>query len=149
MTVCEYFNDDLSKVDVGILGTDISVSALEKAVRGVYPPDRVASVPLSYRYKYFEFLGKDGWAVSPVVRELVLFRRLNLIREDYPFKGTFQAIFCRNVMIYFDSETRKGLIQRLHRYTDPGGYLFVGHSESVDRGMGLYQHVGSAVYQRL
>ena len=78
----------------------------------------------------------------------MLFKRLNLMRESYPFKGKFHVIFCRNVMIYFDPPTRKALIARFHRYLYDDGYLFIGHSETLGRNHELYTYVRPTVYRR-
>ncbi|MEW6771587.1 MAG: protein-glutamate O-methyltransferase CheR [Bacillota bacterium] len=149
MVISDFFDDNLSGIDVGILATDISVSALEKAVQGVYPTEQLAGVPPLYRQRYFDPLGKGNWAVKEELKRMVLFRRLNLMRSEYPFKGRFQVIFCRNVMIYFDNPTKKAVVERLYRYTEPGGYLFIGHSETLDQSAGLYRYVRPAVYQKV
>jgi chemotaxis protein methyltransferase CheR len=70
------------------------------------------------------------------------------MREDYPFKGKFQIIFCRNVMIYFDTPTRNALVQRFHRFLEPGGYLFIGHSESLGRMNCPFRYVKPAIYRK-
>lgn len=149
MILSDYFSDDISKINIGILATDISVSALEKAKTGVYPPDKLSQIPPVYRQRHFRPLNDGSWEVKQSLREMVLFRRLNLIRPDYPFKGLFQAVFCRNVMIYFDQATQQALVKRFHRYTEPGGYLFIGHSETISRSSGLYRYIQPSVYQRV
>ncbi|MEW6182067.1 MAG: protein-glutamate O-methyltransferase CheR [Bacillota bacterium] len=145
----DYFADDFSGVEVGILATDISVSALQKAKEGEYPAERMSQVPLEYKQKYFSPLKNGNWVVKKNLKDIVLFRRLNLMRKDYPFKGRFQAIFCRNVMIYFDNTVRQELIKRFHRYIEPEGYLFIGQSESLDRSNGLFKYVKPSVYQKV
>lgn len=149
MVIGEYFRNNAVDADIGILATDISVSALEKGADGVYPEERMSQVPLIYRQRYFNRL-KDGvWAAKKELKEMVLFRRLNLIQQEYPFKGRFQVVFCRNVMIYFDKETQNSLINRFYRYTEPGGYLFIGHSETLDRSASSYRFIHPSVYQRM
>jgi chemotaxis protein methyltransferase CheR len=148
MVISEYFKSSIGDVDVGILATDISVSALEKAAAGIYPAERMELVPLAYRQKYFKSLKGGCWEVKSNLKDMVLFRRLNLIQQNFPFKGFFQLILCRNVMIYFDKETQQGLIGRFHRYTEPNGFLFIGHSETLDRSMGLYKYVMPSIYQK-
>lgn len=149
MVIREYIRNNAIDLDIGILATDISVSALEKGVAGIYPEDRMSKVPPVYRQRYFNHLKDGSWEVKEDLKEMVLFRRLNLIRREYPFKGHFQVIFCRNVMIYFDKETQQSLITRFHRYTEPNGYLFIGHSETLDRSSGLYKYIHPSVYQRV
>jgi chemotaxis protein methyltransferase CheR len=79
---------------------------------------------------------------------MVVFRRLNLINNTYPFKGLFDIIFCRNVMIYFDEVTRQGLVERFYNFTKNEGHLFIGHSESLNRSNTLYSYIKPAIYQK-
>ncbi|MFA5384374.1 MAG: protein-glutamate O-methyltransferase [Eubacteriales bacterium] len=132
-----------------ILATDISVSSLDKAIRGTYAKEQLETVPPSYRQKYFVSAGDGVWTIHQKLKNKVLFRRLNLIQDSYPFKGKFDVIFCRNVMIYFDSPTRRALLERFHRYLEPDGYLFTGHTETVDRSLGIFRYVKPAVYQKI
>jgi len=148
MLMSEYFGNEVEMMDIGILATDISLNALEKAATGVYSSEKIDQVPPVYLKKYFSPLEGGNWAVKQNLKNMVTFRRLNLIRPDYPFRGLFQVIFCRNVMIYFDRPTQTALIERFYRYTEPGGYLFIGHSETIDRSPGLYQYLRPSVYQR-
>ncbi len=117
-----------------IFATDISTRALAKAQRAVYPVERFDLLPPEFR-KRFLLLGEGQWKgwfkVKPEILRTVEFRRLNLI-EPLPSMPPFHVIFCRNVMIYFDRKTQAGLINRLAKFLEPGGYLFVGHSESLN-----------------
>lgn len=149
MVICEYFGHELSNLDIGILATDISDSALKEASAGVYPAERMSQLPLVYRQRYFSPLKDGSWVVKKSLKDLVLYRRLNLMRQEYPFKGRFQVIFCRNVMIYFDKATQQALVERFHRYLEPGGFLFIGHSESIDRSTGLFKYVKPSIYQKI
>ncbi|MEW6171652.1 MAG: protein-glutamate O-methyltransferase CheR [Bacillota bacterium] len=149
MITSDYFGDDFSGIEVGILATDISVSALQKAEEGEYPAEKMSQVPVEFRQRYFTPLKNGNWAVKKNLKDIVLFRRLNLMRNEYPFKGRFQAIFCRNVMIYFDNAVRQELIKRFHRYIEPGGYLFIGQSESLDRSSGVFKYVKPSIYQKV
>lgn len=149
MVISEFFKSRTSSKDIGVLATDISVTALEKAAAGIYPAESLEMVPPVYRQKYFKSLKDGSWEVKPELKKMVLFRMLNLIRPDFPFKGLFQLIICRNVMIYFDKATQRDLISRFHRYTEPGGYLFIGHSETMDRSSGLYKYIKPSIYQKL
>jgi len=113
-----------------ILATDISTRALEASRRAVYTADRFDHVPAAWKQR---FLLKDvpgRFRISPEVAQTVEFRRLNLI-EPFPFRDAFHFIFCRNVMIYFDRTTQTALVNKLAGHLEPGGYLFVGHSESL------------------
>lgn len=148
MVLQEFFGASLADFDIGILATDISTTVLEKAVAGIYGSGQLSLVPPRYRQKYFAPVGDGVWSVRDSLKKMILFRRLNLMRQDYPFKGRFQAVFCRNVMIYFDEATRRELVSRFHRYIDPGGHLFIGHSESLGRSDSRFEFVRPAVYRK-
>jgi chemotaxis protein methyltransferase CheR len=130
------------------LATDLSLKALRHAASGVYTSEQVKRVPLDLRQRYFRSRGSGGWAVAPEVRAEVLFRKFNLMTARYPFKKPFHVIFCRNVMIYFDATTRRRLVSALYQATAPGGYLFIGHAETIAPDAGGYQQVRPAVYRR-
>jgi chemotaxis protein methyltransferase CheR len=149
MIICNFMGQKMSALDAGVLATDISVTALEKASQGVYSDAEMTHVEPDVRRRYFMQLGEGRWSVKQCLKDLVLFRRLNLMRQSYPFKGKFHGIFCRNVMIYFDAPTRKALLERYHNYLEPGGYLFVGHSESLERSNGLFKYISPALYQKI
>lgn len=149
MVIKEFSGKGASGMDTDILATDISVSVLEEAKAGAYTADKIARVPPLFRQKYFNCLKDGRWEVKESLKDMIVFRRLNLIRREYPFKGLFDVIFCRNVMIYFDKATRHALIERFHRYTEAGGYLFVGHSETFGRSNDLYRFVIPSVYQKI
>ncbi len=148
MLLLEYFGREASFWDLGILATDISTHALDKAMAGVYYPENVNKLPTKLKSKYFKQVAGGNWAVTDKIKSMVLYRKLNLMREEYPFKSKFQSIFCRNVMIYFDKPTRKALVDRFARYTDNTGYLFIGHSETLGRDDLSYRYIRPAVYQK-
>jgi chemotaxis protein methyltransferase CheR len=118
----------------GVLGTDISTRVLKKAEQAIYRQERLKLPSPELLRRYFQ-KGVGTWdghfRVKHALRERVEFRHLNLIEWPYPFRESFQAIFCRNVMIYFDRGTQEQLIPRLVEQLAPGGVLFVGHSESL------------------
>jgi chemotaxis protein methyltransferase CheR len=143
----EFFRSEYNLWDAGVLGTDISAKALNNAAAGVYPYENVKNVPV-YAQHYFKKSHDDKWAVSPEIKKEVTFRRFNLMNKTFPFKKLFHAIFCRNVMIYFDQTTRNGLIKKFYNSLEPGGYLFIGHSESLGRDQALFQYIMPAVYRR-
>jgi chemotaxis protein methyltransferase CheR len=119
--------------DWRITASDISTKALTQAAQGIYPEGRLESLPLEWRRKYLQ-KGQKNWEghyrVKPQLMDRVLFRQINLL-GDYGFRETFEVIFCRNVMIYFDRPTQEQLVQRLAQFLVPGGYLLIGHSESL------------------
>jgi chemotaxis protein methyltransferase CheR len=144
----ELLGPELKNWDIGILATDVSISALEKASAGIYIEENVKHLPAVLKNKYFRNQRNGTYEVIPELKKMITHRKLNLIRPSYPFKGTFQFILCRNVMIYFDRPTRDALVARYHRYTDPNGYLFIGHSETLGRNNELYTYVKPAVYRK-
>ena len=148
MLIMEYLGNEYSSWDAGILATDISDRALTVARRGVYSSDRVDKLPEHLRRKYFSSIGNGEMAISDKVKKEVTYRRFNLMNTTFPFKKPFQAIFCRNVMIYFDQPTREALVNRYHQHTEPGGYLFIGHSETLGRSQSLYKYLKPALYRK-
>jgi chemotaxis protein methyltransferase CheR len=136
--------------DVRILATDIDTDVLGKGARGEFATSAIDEVPKQYQSFFSDRTG-HGTAEKIVmdedVRALIAFRRLNLM-HDWPFHGLFDAIFCRNVMIYFDAPTKANLIERFTRQLKPGGWLYIGHSESL---IGLHQGLdlaGRTTYRR-
>lgn len=137
--------------DYKILGTDISTAALDRGRKATYTEERVAPVPSAYLKKYF-LRSKDKEAklvrVKSLLRSKVIFHRLNLMSEDFGIQDRFEVIFCRNVIIYFDRPTQAVLLRKLYDYLRPGGYLFLGHSETL-AGMGLpLVSIAPTIYRR-
>ncbi|MGD0732839.1 MAG: protein-glutamate O-methyltransferase [Terracidiphilus sp.] len=135
-----------------ILATDISTTVLAKAELGVYSQDIAAPVPPALRRKYFmrsREPGSDRLRVVPELRRLVEFRRLNFIDADYGIAEKADAIFCRNVIIYFDRPTQERILRKLTHHLVPGGYLFVGHSETLHDMDLPVTPVAPALYRRL
>lgn len=149
MLMLETFGADYGALKPLLLATDISAHALRTAMRGVYGLDRLERMPDKLRSKYFERGPEPGtFQVVDKVRSQVVFRRHNLMDTTFPFKKPFDAVFCRNVMIYFDRPTRDGLVGRFHRHTIPGGYLLIGHSETLGHDHDHYGYVMPACYRR-
>ena len=149
MTLTKAFG---SSAAIQILATDLDTSVLDTASRGVYPMARVESLP--DEWKRLGFLrGKgqnlDQVRIRPELRKLITFTQMNLLDAQWPLEGgPFQAIFCRNVMIYFDKPTQRELLRRYHGLLEPDGLLFVGHSESLlDNSLG-FQSLGQTIYRR-
>jgi chemotaxis protein methyltransferase CheR len=134
-----------------IEATDISHKILQRARVGVYREDAVAKVPAPQLKSHFQkgFGPQEGnYRVKPHVQECVTFRQLNLLEGALPFNEPFQLIFCRNVMIYFDRPTQEELVAKLTRQLVPGGYLFVGHSESLSGVKHPLETIKPAIYRR-
>lgn len=139
---------DLERHDIRILATDIDTEVLGRGARGEYPANSVDDIPRNYQ-EYFQSLdgNSDTLVIDRQARALVAFKRLNLM-EQWPFKGTFDAIFCRNVMIYFDGPTKTKLIERYTEKLKPGGFLYIGHSESLNGSTPGLSLVGRTIYRR-
>ncbi|MDD3119606.1 MAG: hypothetical protein PHQ27_10530 [Victivallales bacterium] len=149
MLMMEYFGDSYRNWTAGLLATDISSDALSRAIQGVYSADRLRELPRYLLLRYFRKNGDGSYQVAEAVRNEIVFRRFNLMREIFPFRQPFDVIFCRNVMIYFDKPTRDALVRRFAGFTVPGGYLFIGHSESIGRNNAAWEYVRPAVYRRV
>ena len=147
MAIDEYFGPNKSKWDTTILATDISMNVLEKAQRAIYEADNIKDIPEKWRSKYFKRLANGSYQVCDKIRKEVVFRPLNLM-EPFSFRKPFDLIFCRNVMIYFDGPTKEKLIDKYYNVTSKGGYLFIGHSEVINRDTTKYIYLQPAIYQK-
>jgi len=135
-----------ARADVRILATDISTRVLATAKAATYPAESLGDVPDDVRRRHFAPAADGrGVRVADAVREMVSFARLNLM-GDWPMRGPFDAILCRNVMIYFDKPTQERLVNRFYELLPPGGHLFVGHSESLTSLDHGFAYVQPAVY---
>lgn len=132
--------------------SDIDSKVLAAASEGVYRLDSVRGLEPSRLQRFF-LRGKGGneglLRVKPEVRQLIEFLSVNLIRDDWPFREPFDIVFCRNVMIYFDAPTQRGVLERMHRVMKPGGLLFAGHSENFNEARDLFVLRGKTVYERI
>ena len=149
MTLQKAFSASTS---IQILATDLDTAVLETASSGIYPLARIDGV--DQEWKRLAFLKGTGALegrvrVRPELRQLITFRQMNLLDEAWPVGNEpFQAIFCRNVMIYFDKPTQRKLLKRFHALLEPEGLLFVGHSEALlDTNLG-FQSLGQTIYRR-
>ncbi|HEX6807666.1 MAG TPA: protein-glutamate O-methyltransferase CheR [Gemmatimonadaceae bacterium] len=131
-----------------ILATDVSSRALARARAATYGARAITAIPATLRRRTLDVSSSgDRFVVREELRAIVRFARLNLIR-DWPLRGPFDAIFCRNVMIYFDAGVRQRLVERLWHLLAPGGHLFVGHAESLGTLTHGFRYVQPAVYVR-
>lgn len=149
--VLEEFVEDRSDLDYSILATDLSTDVLEAARRGIYSEDLVSPVPAGLRRKYVmtsKTPGRRDVRITPRLRAKIGFGRMNLMDEKYSVGDVMHLIFCRNVLIYFDKQTQAGVLSRLCDCLAPGGYMFIGHSESIT-GFDLpLKQVSNTVFQR-
>ncbi len=148
MIISEFLGDCKKIWDTKILATDISVNALEKAKEGIYSLEAIENLPTSWKYNNFNRIDSKSYRVSDKIRNEIIYRVFNLMEPVFPFKKKFHIIFCRNVMIYFDEKTKKELIEKFYQFTEPGGYLFIGHSEFINKNDTGYKYIMPAVYQK-
>ena len=148
MILDEFFGPEKSAWDTKILATDISAGVLSAARAGVYSKEKVAELPPAWRQRYFKELDAANCILNDRIRNEVIFGNLNLMDSAFPFKRKMHVIFLRNVMIYFDNDTKDKLVQRLYDITEPGGFLFIGHSEGLNREATRYKYVMPAVYRK-
>lgn len=137
--------------DIKVLATDISTRVLEKAEKGLYPADALTDVPRNLLLTYFrKGTGENEgfFQVDDAIKRLVYVRRLNLMAPRYPFKQKFDFIFCRNVLIYFDRPTQKEMADKLYRYLADGGYLFLGHAESLSNVETDFEFIQPTIYRK-
>jgi len=138
--------------DVRILATDLSTRVLNTATEGLYPESRLSGIQKALLHRHFNPVAKPKgeektWQVKPEMRQLITFARLNLMGQ-WPMKGPFDVIFCRNVMIYFEKPTQTELVRRFRSLLSPGGTLFIGHSESLTGTDHELHYVQPTVYER-
>lgn len=144
----DYFGSVKAQWDTQILATDISNRALNIAKRGIYTADAIKGILPVWKLNYFEKIDEINYKVSDSIKRDVVFRSFNLMQPEFPFRKKFHVIFCRNVMIYFDGPTKDALINKFYSALEPGGYLFIGHSESVNRDNSKFKYIIPAVYRK-
>lgn len=147
MTVLESLD---ARAAFRLVASDIDTRVLAAAARGVYRQDGLKGLSPTRLQRFF-LRGKGGNAglarVRPELRRPIDFLRVNLARGDWPFHEPFDAVFCRNVMIYFDAQTQRRVLERIHRVLKPGGLLFVGHAETFSDSRDLFAPRGKTVYE--
>jgi chemotaxis protein methyltransferase CheR len=134
--------------DARILATDIDTDVVAHARAGLYTADSVARLPASHRARWLEPAPDGKVQIDGRVRSLITFKQLNLL-EDWPMRGPFDAIFCRNVVIYFDKQEKCVLFDRLADMLQPGGWLYIGHSENLLGISDRFQLMGRTIYRRI
>lgn len=149
MAVSEYFGGN--RAPVTILATDISTKVLNTAVNGIYTEANIKPIPLPLRKKYI-LRGKGErqgvFRIAPEIRKMVNFRKLNLMDDRFTFGERMDIVFCRNVIIYFDRATQTALFDRFYDIMSPGGYLFIGSSETLHGISDRFAQAGPTVYRK-
>ena len=147
MIINEHISNNKIHLNTKILATDISITVLKEASQGIYPGDRVKTLPKHLKLKYLNQLKNDKFEVKDTLKRMVQFKKLNLMDEYFPFKKKFDLIFCRNVMIYFDEETRNLLAEKFNKHLKDECYLLIGHSETI-RGNKNFEYIMPATYKK-
>lgn len=148
MIIKDFLGSQASSWDTRVLATDISQNVLTTADNAVYQEASLANLPPTWKQKYFTSSHTAGqYTVAPAIKSNVIFRTFNLM-EPIRFQIKFDVIFCRNVMIYFDQNTKDALVSRFYNATNPAGYLLIGHSESLSKDKTLYKYIMPATYHK-
>lgn len=147
MTLKDFFGLDASSWDTKVLATDISTKVLQQAITGIYTGDQLKNIPDQWKRHFFKKLPDGSFQVKEELKQEVIFRQFNLM-SPFPFKKRMHTIFLRNVMIYFDENTKNELLQKVYDYLEPGGYLFIGMTETIDRGQVPFELVQPSIFRK-
>lgn len=148
MLLLDYFGLEHKYWDTKVLATDISTEVLQTAVRGVYSNEQVSSIPDKWMRRFFRPIdGGERYMVTEELKNEVIFRQFNLM-DAFPFRRKMHVIFLRNVMIYFDKKDKRELLQKIYELLEPGGYLFVGRTETIDRGTVPFEMVEPSIFRK-
>lgn len=147
MVLKDFFGLEHSTWDTKILATDISTRVLGQAVEGIYTGEQLAALPDSWKRRFFKRLDDGRYQVTEELKKEVIFRQFNLM-DPFPFKKKMHIVFLRNVMIYFDEPTKYQLIQKVYDIMEPGGYLFIGTTETLDRQSTEFQYIKPSIYRK-
>ncbi len=150
ITLHEIMKKELFSWDVKILATDIDSNVLAKGKLGVYDNKRIETLSMKLKQSYFHQGKGDGnnnVKVNDKLKKIITFKQLNLL-NDWPMRGPFDVIFCRNVIIYFDKKTQLELFSRYYELLAPGGILILGHSESLGNYQQYFENVGRTIFRK-
>ncbi len=133
--------------NINILATDLDTSVLEVGRKGIYSADKITKLPAGYAARYFDKLPDGNYQAKAQLRSMITFSQLNLVHNNWPMRKQFDALFCRNVMIYFDRDTQFAVLKKFHPLIKPHGLLFVGHSENFYFASDYFSLRGKTVYE--
>ncbi|MHC1747200.1 MAG: protein-glutamate O-methyltransferase CheR [Cellulosilyticaceae bacterium] len=148
MIIDEFFGKEKSLWDTKILATDLSMKVLKLATEGIYSSESVSALPKQWVVHYMDKIDTENYSIKDTLKKQVIYRRFNLMQETYYFKKPFDVIFLRNVLIYFEHTTQEQLIEKMYQLLKPGGYLFIGHSEFVNKNKSKFEYVQPAIYRK-
>ncbi|MCI8287195.1 MAG: protein-glutamate O-methyltransferase CheR [Lachnospiraceae bacterium] len=148
MVLADFFGMEKHGWDTKVLATDISTKELQKALAGIYSEEQLKSVPPQWKKRFFKAVaGGTKYQVIPELKQEIIFRQFNLM-DPFPFKKKMHTIFLRNVMIYFDEKTKRELVQKVYEALEPGGYLFIGTTETLDRNSTPFQIIQPSIFRK-
>lgn len=148
MLLVDYFGLEHSSWDTKVLATDISTKVLQHAIDGIYLREQIDPLPENWKRRFFENKGGgEEFRAKPELKEQVIFRRFNLM-DPFPFRRKFHVVFLRNVMIYFQDDVKYKLVDKVYEFMEPGGYLFIGTTESLDKTKMRFDYVQPSIYRK-
>ena len=147
MVLADFFGLEREQWDTKVLATDISTKVLQKAMAGIYSAEQLQSVPEQWKRHFFKSLVGGQYQVKDELKKEVIFRQFNLM-DPFPFKRKMHTIFLRNVMIYFDEKTKRELVQKVYDALEPGGYLFIGTTETLDRSSTSFKIIQPSIFRK-
>ena len=148
MVLADFFSLERKEWDTKILATDLSTKVLKQAIAGVYTADQLKNLPEQWKRRFFQSLsGGAQYRVTDELKKEVIYRQFNLM-SPFPFKKRLHTVFLRNVMIYFDDKTKQDLIQKVYDVMEPGGYLFIGTTETLDRSSTPFQIIQPSIFRK-
>lgn len=147
MILMDFFGIEHSQWDTKVLATDLSTRVLQHALRGVYLKEQIEPLPSKWKQRYFKSINGEEYVAKDELKREVIFRQFNLM-SPFPFRKKFHVVFLRNVMIYFEDDTKYRLLQKVYDCMEPGGYLFIGTTEGLNKNKTHFQYVKPSVYQK-
>lgn len=147
MVLMDFFGIEHKAWDTKVLATDISTRVLEHASRGMYLKEQVEPLPPKWKQRYFKQINSEQYVAKDVLKNELIFRRFNLM-NNFPFRKKFHIVFLRNVMIYFEDQTKYNLLNKIYDFMEPGGYLFIGTTENLDKNKTRFEYVRPSIYRK-
>lgn len=148
MLMMDYFGLEHNRWDTTILATDISTDVLQTALNGIYKKEQIQGLPENWKRRFLrEIEHGEKYQIVPELKKQVIFRQFNLM-DDFPFRRRMHIIFLRNVMIYFDKETKSNLIKKIYDVLEPGGYLFIGRTETIDHSEVDFEMIQPSIFRK-
>lgn len=146
MILSDFFGLEFGKWDTTVLATDVSTEVLLQAIKGIYTDEQIAPVPDNWKRRFFKQIpGTNEFEVKEELKKEVLFRKFNLM-SNFPFKKKMNVVFLRNVMIYFDEPTKNKILKKIYDCLEPGGYLFLGKTETLNRNVVPFKLVSPSIF---